>query len=336
MSLVALTDVVKTFGETRAVDEVSFSIDRGEVVGFLGPNGAGKTTTMRLLTQYLEPDAGTINIDGLSISEHPAEIRKRIGYLPETNPLYRDMLAGEYITFMGRLRGMDAEEIRSRTDSVVSSTGIEDVYYRPISQLSKGYRQRVGLAQAILSEPEILILDEPTEGLDPNQRVEIRSLITHLGSERTVLLSTHVMQEVQHTCSRVVIISEGKIVADGAVDSLVEGHGGARVIVELDGLEQEVQNALESVPSVSSVKSSPSTTNRSRFVVQGASGTDPRPDIASLAAAQGWPLWELHLEQASLEDLFRELTASSAEDGQPDDSSEETEDTESKPVGAER
>ena len=336
MSLVALTDVVKTFGETRAVDEVSFSIDRGEVVGFLGPNGAGKTTTMRLLTQYLEPDAGTINIDGLSISEHPAAIRQRIGYLPETNPLYRDMLAGEYITFMGRLRGMGAEEIRSRTDSVVSSTGIEDVYYRPISQLSKGYRQRVGLAQAILSEPEILILDEPTEGLDPNQRVEIRSLITHLGSERTVLLSTHVMQEVQHTCSRVVIISEGKIVADGAVDSLVEGQGGARVIVELDGLEQEVQNALESVPSVSSVKSSPSTTNRSRFVVQGASGTDPRPDIASLAAAQGWPLWELHLEQASLEDLFRELTASSAEDGQPDDSSEETGDTESKPVGTER
>ena len=337
MSLVALTDVVKTFGETRAVDEVSFSIGRGEVVGFLGPNGAGKTTTMRLLTQYLEPDAGTINIDGLSISEHPAAIRQRIGYLPETNPLYRDMLAGEYITFMGRLRGMGAEEIRSRTDSVVSNTGIEDVYYRPISQLSKGYRQRVGLAQAILSEPEILILDEPTEGLDPNQRVEIRSLITHLGSERTVLLSTHVMQEVQHTCSRVVIISEGKIVADGSVDSLVEGHGGARVIVELDGLEQEVQNALESVPSVSSVKSSPSTTNRSRFVVQGASGTDPRPDIASLAAAQGWPLWELHLEQASLEDLFRKLTASSAEDdGRPDDSSEETEDTESKPVGTAR
>ena len=337
MSLVALTDVVKTFGETRAVDEVSFSIDRGEVVGFLGPNGAGKTTTMRLLTQYLEPDAGTINIDGLSISEHPAAIRQRIGYLPETNPLYRDMLAGEYITFMGRLRGMGAEEIRSRTDSVVSNTGIEDVYYRPISQLSKGYRQRVGLAQAILSEPEILILDEPTEGLDPNQRVEIRSLITHLGSERTVLLSTHVMQEVQHTCSRVVIISEGKIVADGAVDSLVEGQGGARVIVELDGLEQEVQNALESVPSVSSVKPSPSTTNRSRFVVQGASGTDPRPDIASLAAVQGWPLWELHLEQASLEDLFRKLTASSAEDdGRPDDSSEETGDTESKPVGTER
>jgi len=337
MSLVALTDVVKTFGETRAVDEVSFSIDRGEVVGFLGPNGAGKTTTMRLLTQYLEPDAGTINIDGLSISEHPAAIRQRIGYLPETNPLYRDMLAGEYITFMGRLRGMGAEEIRSRTDSVVSNTGIEDVYYRPISQLSKGYRQRVGLAQAILSEPEILILDEPTEGLDPNQRVEIRSLITHLGSERTVLLSTHVMQEVQHTCSRVVIISEGKIVADGSVDSLVEGQGGARVIVELDGLEQEVQNALESVPSVSSVKPSPSTTNRSRFVVQGASGTDPRPDIASLAAVQGWPLWELHLEQASLEDLFRKLTASSAEDdGRPDDSSEETGDTESKPVGTER
>jgi ABC-2 type transport system ATP-binding protein len=336
MPFVALTDVVKTFGETRAVDEVSFSIGRGEVVGFLGPNGAGKTTTMRLLTQHLEPDAGTIKIDGLSISEQSAKIRRRIGYLPETNPLYRDMLAGEYITFMGRLRGMSTEEIRSRTDAVVSDTGIEDVYYRPISQLSKGYRQRVGLAQAILSEPEILILDEPTEGLDPNQRVEIRSLITHLGSERTVLLSTHVMQEVQHTCSRVVIISEGKIVADGSVDSLVEGHGGARVLVELGGLEQEVQNALESVPSVSSAKPSPSTTSRLRFVVQGVSGTDPRPDIASLAAARGWPLWELHLEQASLEDLFRELTASSKEGGRHDDSNEETGDMESKPVGAKR
>lgn len=335
MSLVALTDVVKTFGQTRAVDEVSFSIDRGEVVGFLGPNGAGKTTTMRLLTQYLEPDAGAINIDGLSIAEHPAELRRRIGYLPETNPLYRDMIAGEYITFMGRLRGMSGEEIRLRTDAVVSNTGIEDVYYRPISQLSKGYRQRVGLAQAILSEPEILILDEPTEGLDPNQRVEIRSLITHLGSERTVLLSTHVMQEVQHTCSRVVIISEGRIVADGAVDSLVKGHGGARVLVELDGVEQEVQNALESVPSVSSATPSPSTSSRPRFVVQGASGRDPRPDIASLAAEQGWPLWELHLEQASLEDLFRKLTASSAEGGRHD-SDEETEDTESKSVAIER
>ena len=311
MSFVALTDVVKAFGEKRAVDEVSFSIDRGEVVGFLGPNGAGKTTTMRLLTQSLEPDAGSIVIDGISIENHPAELRRRIGYLPETNPLYTDMLAGEYITFMGRLRGMTREEIRARTDAVVAQTAIEDVYYRPIEQLSKGYRQRVGLAQAILSEPDILILDEPTEGLDPNQRVEIRGLITHLGSDRTVLLSTHVMQEVQRTCSRVVIINEGRIVADGDVESLVAGQGGARVTVELDADAAAVEQALSGLPSVSSVELAQDPgAPRTRFAVWGEGSFDPRPDISALAAERGWPLWELYLEQGSLEDLFRELTAS--------------------------
>lgn len=314
MSLVALTDVVKTFGETRAVDEVSFSIDRGEVVGFLGPNGAGKTTTMRLLTQYLEPDAGSIEIDGLSIEDHPTELRRRIGYLPETNPLYRDMLAGEYISFMGKLRGMSKDEIRRRTDDVVEQTGIENVYYRPINQLSKGYRQRVGLAQAILPEPEILILDEPTEGLDPNQRVEIRSLITHLGSDRTVLLSTHVMQEVQKTCSRVVIISRGQIVADGDVDTLVEGHGGAKISVEVDGPAEAVTQALESLSTVSRAAVVGQEAGRTRLRVEGSAGEDPRPEIAALSAERGWPLWELHLSQASLEDLFRSLTVQTSSD----------------------
>ncbi|WP_419163113.1 ATP-binding cassette domain-containing protein [Candidatus Palauibacter sp.] len=309
MSLVSLTDVVKTFGETVAVDSASFSIDRGEVVGFLGPNGAGKTTTMRLLTQYLEPDGGTISIDGLSIDNHPVELRRRIGYLPETNPLYRDMLAGEYITFMGRLRGMGSDEIRVRTDDVVAQTGIEEVYYRPINQLSKGYRQRVGLAQAILSHPEILILDEPTEGLDPNQRVEIRSLIRDVGSDRTVLLSTHVMQEVRKTCSRVVIINDGRIVADGSVDALVAGQGGARVMVELEAPPEAALDALGDLPSVTRADALEPEGDRSRFSVEGASGEDPRPDISSLAAARGWPLWELHLAQASLEDLFHKLTA---------------------------
>ncbi len=312
MSLVTLTEVVKTFGETLAVDEVSFSIDRGEVVGFLGPNGAGKTTTMRLLTQYLEPDAGSIEIDGFSIEDHPTELRRRIGYLPETNPLYRDMVAGEYISFMGKLRGMSRDQIRSRTDDVVSQTAIEDVYYRPINQLSKGYRQRVGLAQAILSEPEILILDEPTEGLDPNQRVEIRNLITHLGSDRTVLLSTHVMQEVHKTCSRVVIIDEGRVVADGSVEALVAGHGRARITVELDGPAEAVVDALRELPSVDQASEIERSTERPRFVIEGAAEQDPRPDISRLAAERGWPLWELHLAQASLEDLFRQLTANPA------------------------
>ena len=312
MSFVTLTDVVKTFGETRAVDEVSFSIDRGEVVGFLGPNGAGKTTTMRLLTRSLEPDAGSIVIDGVSIDEQPLELRRRIGYLPETNPLYTDMLAGEYITYMGRLRGLSTEEIRARTDAVVAQTAIEDVYYRPIDQLSKGFRQRVGLAQAILSRPDILILDEPTEGLDPNQRVEIRSLIRHLGSERTVLLSTHVMQEVQRTCSRVVIISEGRIVADGDVDQLLASQGGARVTVEVEADPAEAGTALADLPSVTHVEVDADrepASGRVRFTVLGEGTLDPRPEVSDLAARRGWPLWELHLERASLEDLFHQLTA---------------------------
>jgi ABC-2 type transport system ATP-binding protein len=312
MSLVALTDVVKTFDGIRAVDGVSFAIDRGEVVGFLGPNGAGKTTTMRLLTQYLEPDSGTIHIDGRPLDEHPPELRRRIGYLPETNPLYTDMLAGEYITYMGRLRGMSDADIASRTDDVVARTGIEDVYYRPIHQLSKGYRQRVGLAQAILSEPEILILDEPTEGLDPNQRVEIRSLITQLGADRTVLLSTHVMGEVQGTCSRVVIINRGSIVADGSVESLVHsGRRGMRISIELEAPAAEARGALAGLAGVSGVEpadAAEAAGGRERFVVEGSGASDPRPEIFRLAAARGWPLWELHLEHESLEDLFRELT----------------------------
>ncbi len=316
MALVALTDVVKAFDGVRAVDGVSFEIDRGEVVGFLGPNGAGKTTAMRLLTQYLEPDEGRIEIDGRSIEERPAELRRRIGYLPETNPLYTDMLVGEYLEFMGRLRGMSSGDLARRMDEVVVQTGIEDRYYQPIDHLSKGYRQRVGLAQAILAEPEILILDEPTEGLDPNQRVEIRNLITHLGSDRTVLLSTHVLQEVQRTCSRVLIINRGKIIADGSVDALVaSGARGARISVEIEAPRAEARAALEALPGVASVEpgevAEPETTaERARFEVRGEGDLDPRREISELAAEHRWPLWELHLEQESLEDTFRELTSS--------------------------
>lgn len=332
MSLVALTDIVKRFGETVAVDAATFSIDRGEVVGFLGPNGAGKTTTMRLLTQYLEPDGGTITIDGLSIEDHPVELRRRIGYLPETNPLYRDMLAGEYISFMGRLRGMSPDEIRARTDDVVAETGIEDVYYRPIHQLSKGYRQRVGLAQAILSEPEILILDEPTEGLDPNQRVEIRSLIRDVGTDRTVLLSTHVMQEVRKTCSRVVIINDGRIVADGAVDELVAGQGGVRILVEIEAPAGAARDALADLSSVARAETLEDEAGRARFAVEGAAGRDPRPDISRLAAEHEWPLWELHLTQASLEDLFRQLTVTAA--GPPETAEEDPDAVDQSPDAA--
>jgi ABC-2 type transport system ATP-binding protein len=311
MSLVRLQEVSKSFGGVRAVDGVSFSVDRGEVVGFLGPNGAGKTTTMRLITQALEPDSGTIEIDGRPVNEDSAEIRRRIGYLPESNPLYQEMLVGEFLTFMARLRGIEEARIPGQIDPAVEQTGIGDVYYRPIAHLSKGYRQRVGLAQAILSEPDILILDEPTEGLDPNQRVEIRKLITRLRQDHTVLLSTHVMQEAQAVCDRLLIIHGGKIIADGGVSSLLAGdERGTRVTVEIDAQPGPLRRALEELPSVSRVQEASDGGVRPRFVVLGAEGADPRPDIFALARDRDWILWEMRQEQEDLEQFFRDLTES--------------------------
>lgn len=309
MALLRLQDVSKSFGDLKAVDEVSFTVDRGEVVGFLGPNGAGKTTTMRLITQILEPDTGTIDIDGRDVAEDRLEARKRIGYLPETNPLYVEMLAGEYLSYIGNLRGMSATDLATRTDAVVEQTGIADVYYRPIGQLSKGYKQRVGLASAILPEPDILILDEPTEGLDPNQRVEIRDLITHVGAERTVLLSTHVMQEVQLTCSRLLIIHQGRIIADGAVDSLLTGAGqGIRVSIELDADPTAARREIGELDAVDEVRAAGQVAGRPRFTIVGAAGADPRPDLFELARRNDWTLWEMHREREDLEQFFRELT----------------------------
>jgi len=311
MALVQLQDVVKSFGEVRAVDGVTFSIGRGEVVGFLGPNGAGKTTTMRLITQGLEADEGRIEIDGVPLHDAPLEARRRIGYLPESNPLYGEMLVGEFLEYMGRLRGLDGAGLRRHIDRAVEQTDIGDMYNRSIAQLSKGYRQRTGLAQAILAEPDLLILDEPTEGLDPNQRAEIRRLITHLGAERTVLLSTHVMQEVRATCDRLLIIHRGRIIADGPVGDLLAGGtaGGMRVTVELEADEDAARAALEALPAVAEVRSTRGPDDRrSRFLVVGRAGEDPRPALSGVAREHGWTLWELARDRDDLEALFRQLT----------------------------
>jgi len=311
MSLVRLQDVSKSFGDVRAVDGVSFSIDRGEVVGFLGPNGAGKTTTMRLITGALEPDAGTIEIDGRSVGEDSTGAKRRIGYLPETNPLYQEMLVGEFLTFMARLRGIDELAVPDRIDPAVEQTGIGDVYYRPIAHLSKGYRQRVGLAQAILSEPDILILDEPTEGLDPNQRVEIRKLIRRLGQDHTVLLSTHVMGEVQAVCDRLLIIHRGGIIADGGVSTLLSGGAGVtRVFVEIEGARKAIREGLASLESVASVSDAAEFEARPGFLVVGSEGMDPRPDIFALARDRSWTLWEMRKQEEDLEQFFRDMTES--------------------------
>jgi ABC-2 type transport system ATP-binding protein len=309
MSLLTLERVTKRFNGVPAVDDVSFTVDRGQVVGFLGPNGAGKSTTMRMVTQYFEPDAGRIQLDGTLLSEAGREAKRRIGFLPENNPLYVEMLVSEYLDFVGRLRELARPERARAIDEAVAATGIESVYNRPVGELSKGFRQRVGLAAAILHRPDLLVLDEPTEGLDPNQRVEIRRLISQLGRERTVVLSTHVLPEVQFTCSRLLIINRGKIVADGAVDALVgQASAGVRISVEAAG--SGIENRLAKLEGVRAVEHREAVDGRVKLNVTAAE--DVRPRIFELAKAEGWVLYELHQEAGSLEDLFRQLTASEA------------------------
>lgn len=308
MSFLSVENVSKRFGGVTAVDHVSFEVGRGQVVGFLGPNGAGKTTTMRLITQFYEPDSGKILLDGAPLDEVAREAKRRIGYLPENNPLYEDMLVADYLAFIADLREL-ADLTRKRSiDAAVAATGIESVYYRPIGELSKGFRQRVGLAQAILHHPDLLVLDEPTEGLDPNQRVEIRKLIGELGKDRTVMLSTHVLSEVQHTCSRLLIISRGKIVADDSVDRLIhQGEGAVEIAVEAAG--DAIAEALGALPGVRKVVPAPGLIDGRVALTLTADGArDLRPEIFALAKARGWTLFELHQERASLEDLFHQLT----------------------------
>jgi len=307
MTLLVLESVTKRYGGVTAVDGVSFSVDRGEVVGFLGPNGAGKSTTMRMITQYHEPDGGRILFDGVPLADRGREAKRRVGYLPENNPLYHDMLASEYLAFVGRLRGLSGQALARATDEAVTATGIEGVFNRPIGELSKGYKQRTGLAAAILHKPDLLVLDEPTEGLDPNQRIEIRRLISDLGRDRTVLLSTHILSEVQHVASRLLIINRGKLAADGPVEELLgRAAGSVRIVVEAAGAA--VPERLGALAGVSGVSTLAQEDGRIRCLVNASAAHDVRPDIFRLASTEGWTLYELHQEAGSLEDLFRDLT----------------------------
>lgn len=307
MTLLTLEGVSKRFDGVTAVADASFAVDRGEVVGFLGPNGAGKSTTMRLITQFLEPDAGDIRLDGVPLAEAGLEAKRRIGYLPENNPLYGDMLVAEHLDFAARLRDLEGAAKADAMDEAVAHTGIGDVFYRPIGELSKGYRQRVGLAQAILHRPDLLVLDEPTEGLDPNQRVEIRRLIERLGRDRTVILSTHVLPEVQHTCSRLLVIHHGRLVADGPVEQLTaEAAGGIQVAVEIAG--EAAADALRGIEGVLGVDGPHPRGDRVALTLSVGTGRDIRPDVFTLAKERGWVLYELHQTSGGLEALFRQLT----------------------------
>ncbi|SUZ76101.1 uncharacterized protein METZ01_LOCUS28955 [marine metagenome] len=313
--MIAVNGVSKNYGSVIAVDDLSFTVDRGEVVGFLGPNGAGKTTTMRMITGTLQPDKGEVLFDGTPITEDLTEAKRRVGYLPEANPLYDEMLVADYLQHVADLRGLSLDDTRMGIASAVEETALAAVFYRPVGECSKGYRQRIGLAAAILHRPEILILDEPTEGLDPNQRVEIRRLVGNLGKERTVLLSTHVMQEVEATCSRLVILSRGALAAIGSVQDLLANQSGtARYIVEVQGAG--VTETLSGLSGVSG-HTVEEVEGRVRVVLEAITEEDLRPKIFSVARDNNWMLWELYRERANLEQVFRDLTSEGLEEENP-------------------
>ncbi len=301
----------KEYGTTRAVSDVSFRISRGEVVGFLGPNGAGKSTTMKLLTGYLRPTAGTAFVAGIPVDRSPLEARRRLGYLPENAPLYDDLQVIDFLEYVARLRGI----ARPKLKVLCERCGIVDVLGKDIGQLSKGYRQRVGLAQAMLHDPDLLILDEPTTGLDPNQIVEIRELIRDLGREKTVLLSTHILPEVQAVCDRILILHDGTIVADDSPAALTGGGAGAAVRVVLRGKAGgaidagAARAALARLPGVHEARGAATDEPGAVAVDVRAAGTaDPREAIFGAAVEHGWVLVELTRERASLEETFRRLT----------------------------
>jgi ABC-2 type transport system ATP-binding protein len=319
--MIQVDQLTKRYGTGRpAVDNISFEVRTGEVLGFLGPNGAGKTTTMKILTSFLAPSAGSAKVAGHDVYTDSLAVRRRIGYLPEDTPLYKDMTVLEYLGFICDVRGLPEKGRRERLKRVVELCGIADKLGMLIGELSKGYRQRVGLAQAIVHEPEVLILDEPTSGLDPNQIAEIRGVIKEIGREKTVIFSTHILQEVQATCSRVVIISDGKLVADGTPDELQRrNQGQAEIVVEVGGKrgnDVDPLGLLKKIEGIDEVRvlhtSDWSLSDKPRattFRVQPKTGADPRGDIARvIATAEGMDLLQLRSESASLEDVFRKLT----------------------------
>ena len=300
----------KRFGTTVAVDNVSFTVNKGEIVGLLGPNGAGKTTTMRILTCYLTPDSGKAAIAGKDIFEQSLEVRRSLGYLPENNPLYMDMGVVDYLKFIAQIQHIPANRIKSKTKEMVEICGLESVLNKRISELSKGFRQRVGLAQAMIHDPEVLILDEPTVGLDPNQIIEIRELIKRIGAEKTVILSSHILPEVSATCKRIIIMNNGRIVASGAPEEMsTRARGGGVITLEIRGPVEDIKAKLQAMDKVKSFEVKESGGGgRTRFEVISAGAADTTEELFRMAAENRWVLSELHQEALSLEDVFQQLT----------------------------
>ena len=315
--MISVKGVSKNFGGVKAVDNVSFEVRKGEILGFLGPNGAGKTTTMRILTCFLPPTEGTASVAGHDIFEEPLAVKRRIGYLPEIPPLYPEMTVIDYLNFVARIKGLVGPRIKDRVENVVATCAVSDVREQLIGRLSKGYRQRVGLAQALIHDPEVLILDEPTAGLDPKQIIETRDLIKGLAGQHTIILSTHILPEVSMTCERVVIINKGRVVAEDTPEALVSRLQGSKVLsMTVDGPEEAVYQKVSAVSGVARVDIQPVVDNGTHtFQIETTQGQDVRRELARVVVESGFGLLELKHVGMSLEDIYLQLTTSEEPDG---------------------
>ncbi len=319
--MIYASDLSKNFGSFRAVDKINFEVNRGEIVGFLGPNGAGKSTTMRILTCFIAPSSGTARINGHDVFEHPLAVRENLGYLPQRAPLYLEMSVYEYLKFAADLRNLDESTFKKRAKAVVEVAGLAQVLGKEIRQLSHGYRQRVGLAQALIKDPRILILDEPTSDLDPNEKAEFLDYLKQLAKDRTVLLSTHNLKEVETACARAIIVSRGRVVADGSLDEIRGKSGRVRYVVSVQEStdspyrgtgalprEPEVADLLRSIKGATRVNELPTDDRAHAFELTSERDSDLRADIFRAIADKGWVLLELHRDTQTLEDVFRHLT----------------------------
>ena len=316
--MIKVTELTKRYARTTAVDQITFEVGKGQIVGFLGPNGAGKTTTMRMLTCFLPPTSGTATVAGFDVLDQPLHVKRRIGYLPETPPIYPEMATGEYLRFVGKLKGLSGADLEKRVDYVCGRCAVLDVKNKLLGKLSKGYRQRVGLAQAIIHNPDVLILDEPTAGLDPKQINETRDLIKSLAGSHTIILSTHILPEVEQTCEQVIIINKGKLVATDSVRNLqARARGAESMVLEVAGRNGSidtsvVQEKLQRVSGVSRVSCKQQVDSRAIFEVESSKGKLVRGDLARAVVESGWDLNELRPAAMSLEEVFLQLTKSEA------------------------
>jgi ABC-2 type transport system ATP-binding protein len=314
--MISTSALTKRFGDVQALDQVEFEVHKGEVVGFLGPNGAGKSTTMRILTCFISPSSGSAKVHGFDVFDNPLEVRRKIGYLPQRAPLYPEMNVWEYLEFTSQVRGLDDGTFRARLKKVVEVCGLAQVLGKDIGTLSHGYRQRVGLGQALMHDPPILILDEPTSDLDPNEKAEVIRYIQEIGKDRTILLSTHNLAEVEQACARAIIVSKGRVVADGNLDDIRSRAGSVRYFAGFSSTnngtpaptKQAARDALAALRGASRVTESPTEEGLHRFEIAGGKEGDLRPEIFKLAVSKGWTLLELRRDAQSLDSVFRDLT----------------------------